>query len=816
MKAEERLTAAAIGAMQAEIAKAEGNEVLFCGKLDGEGFVGQLYAAARGSVNEVPALFPHMLEGDVVLHNHPSGRLQPSGADLAVASALGNQGIGFYIVNNTVTRLYAVAEPVRVHEAQPLKTDKLAKVLDSDGALSKITPNYEVRPTQIELLRFVAEAFNGNFMALAEGATGVGKSYAYLIPAFAWARQNNERIIISTATIALQEQLLKKDVPAVQKLLKARDVKVILAKGRQNYLCLRRLAETIEEEGLFAAENDELFKIEEWGTATVSGDKSELAFKVKGELWSRVCSESDTCLGIRCKHYNNCFVFKMRKEASSAHIIITNHHLLFADMKLRSEGDSEGLSILPAYKKIIFDEAHHVERSATEFFSDNLTRFGLNRQLMRLLRRRGGQMQGVLPALDAALGKRESRFIERAYKELDAVREAMDKLSSLSLLHVESVFRLTAASDIAIKEGVTEPMRQLAAALTALHETLTQLLNELDDDERSSPLIYEGKSVVSRLAGMAALGNAFTHYDEEPETVFWGEKLKTSQGEAFFRYTATPLDISEKMRQAVYEQHESIVMLSATLAVNGDFTFFKKRVGLYNYGGRHLEEACFLSPFNYKEQALLVYPTDALDPQQNSAGFGRYTEEFLLNLYLTTAGRGLVLFTSYRALREAAEAVSGRLSKAGILVLCQGDEERGKLIRKFEEHGNAVLFGTDSFWEGVDINNKALKSVVICRLPFFPPNAPLAEARAERIERQGGRAFIELQLPEAAIKLKQGFGRLIRRGGDYGAVFIIDSRIRTKFYGKALDEALPEARRLAGPGRDVVEEFYNFLNNRIL
>ncbi|MCL2521139.1 MAG: hypothetical protein FWE37_09125, partial [Spirochaetaceae bacterium] len=651
----------------------------------------------------------------------------------------------------------------------------------------------------------IGSGFNDNSIVLAEGATGVGKSYGYLIPSFKWVSQNNERIVISTATIALQEQLLKKDVPMVAKLLNLKHIKVVLAKGRANYLCLRRFKDVLIEEALFVTDDSELAGLELWYKGSKTGDKSELNFTVPGDLWAKINSESDNCLAARCPNYSDCFVYKMRKEAHQAKIIITNHHLLFADMVMRSEGEGE-LAILPNYSKIIFDEAHNIERSATEFFSAGFNRYSLTKQLLRLHRRKGGRALGVLTNFEQDGDK---KLLDKIYRLYDEVQLKLDKLNVAGSRHLEDNFRLKHLTG-QLEQGVVIPMQELGSALTELCYSLERLSSAGTNEAA----VLELKLATARLAGIAAICERFTHYNEEQTIVFWGERNNTSFGESYYRYLATPLDIGGQMQEIVYQKYSSVAMLSATLAVGDDFSYFKKRLGLYNYTAREVAEQSFASPFNYGAQALLAIASDSYDPQAQQQDYLNYTVNFLLNLFTATQGRGLVLFTSYKLLRDVAAAIQNDLEAAGILLLCQGDADRGKLIKQFETSGKAVLLGTDSFWEGVDIDNIALKTVIICRLPFYPPTAPLAEAKAEHLERQGLRAFNELQLPEAAIKLKQGFGRLIRKGGDYGAVFIIDKRVLTKNYGSNLLNALPKAKRLYGEGDKLISEVKKFLNDK--
>ena len=367
MEAADRITYPAREMIRDAVSQAGGSEVMAVGHMNQQKNVVSLNIVARGDEVSVPALTPYMERGDVVIHNHPSGNLKPSKADLSIASRLGQDGIGFFIVDNDVENVYIVAEPFITEELKPLDPDKLADVLGPDGLLSQHI-KYESRESQIEMLRQVALAFNDETILAAEAGTGVGKSFAYLFPALAWAEQNCERIVLSTATINLQQQLMDKDIPLVRKVL-GNKVKAVLVKGRGNYVCRRRLAEALEEDSLFRDEADELIRIGDWASESPTGSRTDVPFLPSDDVWNGICSESDGCMGIRCSSREQCFVLKARKEAASARLLVVNHHLLFSDLSLRLSGAGfENTAVLPPFNRIIFDEAHNIEKSATSLF----------------------------------------------------------------------------------------------------------------------------------------------------------------------------------------------------------------------------------------------------------------------------------------------------------------------------------------------------------------------------------------------------------------------------------------------------------------
>lgn len=805
----EKFTQSAIDFIKNHIAKNSKQEVLFAAYLNEAGLIEDIEVLARGDDSEVLAPMPMMDEADVVIHNHPSGVLKPSDADKQIASFLANKGVGSYIINNDATMFYAFVEPLKKRSYQ---------MLDASALASYITPvknskTIEKRESQINLLKFIARSFNEKKISIAEGATGVGKSYAYLIPAIMWAYLNNERVVISTATIALQDQLFLKDIPSVLKMLNIK-ISVVLAKGRQNYLCLLKLADVEKENaGLDFLENDFFNSVKEWSLVTEAGDKNEITFKL--ENWSDFSSDSDTCPAIHCPHYEKCFVFKARKLATASLVLVANHHLVFADNSLRYKTGS-AVSVLPNYKKIIFDEAHNVYASATNYFSDNLTSYMLNRLLGRVYKRKSSRPSGVLVALENILPALHQKNVDKAFKAFDDAHNITGQMQAKMLIFDELNFRLKDNLDSKLKERVIDLMREISTAFLKLASSIRLLLDSLDDEEIDKVVRFEIKSVIDKCNAVSTLASRFVNFKNEPSYVFWAEKTKGSLGKTNVNFIATPLDISTLMQEMVFNPLHTVVMTSATIAVNKSFSFFKKRVGLIDFDETRLSEEVFESPFNYKNQARLFIPKDSPDPSKNSTIADDYVANFIISLCKHGGGKILVLFTSFRSLNYVYEKITDTLGDNAIMVLKQDLENSSKsrLIATFEEHTNAVLLGTDSFWEGVDINNKYLKNVIIAKLPFSVPNNPLSEAKFEELEKQGLNSFLEISEPEMVIKLKQGFGRLIRRKDDFGSIFILDNRILTKAYGKRIISALPKATLKIENTESCVVEAVKFLKEK--
>ncbi len=804
----QRFSPEAIDRLMSEIEDAGGNEVFAAGRLDAEGKVAEILVAARGTKSAVPALAGFLERGDVIIHNHPSGSLQPSDADILIAAEAGSSGVGSYIVDNAVARVTVVAEPVRRKAYILLDEDEIGGVLEEGGKLSAMIPSYEPRKSQIKLTRDITRVMSEGGILAAEAGTGVGKSYAYLIPAFAWAIRNEERVVIATATINLQKQLIDKDIPVVQSLFRKK-TKAVLVKGRGNYLCRTRLQEALDEEGIFAGEDHPLRKIQAWAEAGGSGDRSDLSFWPEESLWNRVCSESDSCSGLRCPRREECFVLRARREASDAQIIVANHHILFSDLATRMNGAGyEQTAVLPPFRALVFDEAHAIEASATSLFSEEFSRFSVNKKLSRILRRVRSRTFGIMPRL-IALPSFPGHMLDGLPEAIRSCRAAMEHLDlqALGLFARERTWRLAERNPVT-ENLLLEPMRQLETSLGACAKLLGEALEACPEELAQEQAVHEARLSQRSLGQLAALCARFRNFADQGETVFWLEKGTTARGEAFAEYTATPLDITGTMNEAVFSKFRSIVCTSATLSVGGSFDFWKGRIGLAR-SDTEVETSVYPSPFPFRTNALLAVDSSA--PTPDKPAFKSHVEGAILRLLEASGGRALVLFTSHEALKSAYEKAKPFLAGLGIACMRQGEDEKGRLLEAFRRDITSVLFATDSFWEGVDAPGETLSLVIICKLPFRVPTDPVQMARSEAAEKRGGNAFMEISLPEAVIRLKQGFGRLIRHSEDRGAVVILDSRIVTKRYGELFVSSLPPCRLVTESLDEVTKKVRQFL-----
>ena len=811
-------------ALQAAIADAGGNEVFLLGTLDDAQVITSLRVLARGNRHAVPALLQVPRPGEVVLHNHPSGTLQPSDADLNVAAALGNNGVGAYIVNNAVTDIYVVVEPHVSAAPARLDTAHAAALLAPGGTIASRLTGYEHRPQQLQMLDAVVGAFNHDTTLTVEAGTGTGKSLAYLLPAIAWSALNRERVVISTHTINLQEQLIKKDLPFLTEQV-GLECTTALVKGRGNYLCRRKAAQ-VEAQGSLLVEDEqqrELTDLLAWAQRTTDGSLSDLPVRPRPEVWEQVISENDNCLRARCPYYSTCFFYTARRAAAKADIIVANHHLLMADLALRDEmGSYTQNAVLPPSRRVIIDEAHHLEDVATNYFGMRLSYTAIERTFGRL-RSLKHEHKGVLPALlmvlesidlpeDQPAAEGAVRWIEERLlpRRLSVLVDAEQCFAEL-LSGLEDELGRALASGIDQKIRITAEFRErpywstLENRLTHLSVQLNELARDCDgvcervdqlSDASGKQVLFlntELRALQGRIAGFAAALLAFVGDDEN--TCRWIEARQRPRVGPSIAFHAAPIAVGPLLRKALFEQFPTVVLTSATLAVDGRFDYLHDRLGLSDLSDRERVQTLRVeSPFDFAEQALLAIPHDL--PEPNDPRYEAATHEAIVETLRATRGGTFVLFTAYGALNRAVAAVGAELRAAGLTLLQQGETNRHLLLSRFIADPRAVLFATDSFWEGVDVRGDALRCVMITRLPFRVPTEPIEQARVEAIESRGGNAFAEHTVPQAVIKLKQGFGRLIRARTDRGAVVLLDSRIVRKPYGRVFLDSLPPARRL--------------------
>jgi len=831
--------------MREQIARAGGREVSFLATVTPERVIVDPRTVARGNRAAVLAAAGDARAGEIMLHNHPSGLLEPSDADLHVAGRLYEQGLGSAIVDNPARALYVVVEPPPPSSLEPLDIPEMEALAAPGGALSRLHERYEDRPGQRAMLAEVARGYNQDGVTLVEAGTGTGKSVAYLLPAARWAIRNRERTIVSTNTINLQEQLVAKDLPLVRELL-GEDFRWALMKGRGNYISIRRAHLAAESAATLFGEDRtrEVNALLDWIAATEDGSLADLATAPSREVWEEVQSDSDICLHARCPHFQSCFYQRSRRVAASADVLVVNHHLLFSDLSLRIVTDNFTQSAaLPAYRRLILDEAHNVEDAATSHLGASVSRKGLAATLTRLervagvVRRKlaglptvaedGARSEGPLagPAAKPLLDRLTDRVLP-SLKETRARFEAffhiLDEMAPLP-----GGVRVRLGS-----EQLPEPIDQerVHRNLDALLDALAGLTRELSElgarieltDEWREPLegrVLDLRSIERRLNNASrSLRLVLDPAEEGQRYVRWVEQRNLRRGKhRNLHLAAAPIELAELLREQLFKRVRTTVLTSATLTTRKDFGFLRGRLGLArdpaDAPALKVAEARIESPFDFAAQTLLCVPSDLPRPSfggsAGSASFNRATARAVAALADISRGGLFALFTSHRALRAVAEALrAGGEGRWPLLV--HGEDDRSRLLSRFVEAGNAILLGTSSFWEGVDVPGRPLRALLIQKLPFSVPTDPVVEARMEAIEAAGGNPFQELMLPQAALRLRQGFGRLVRSRRDRGAVVLLDSRIVKYRYGRYLLESLPPAPLARGPWRRIEEQLRAF------
>jgi len=624
----------------------------------------------------------------------------------------------------------------------------IRKVFEKDGILAKHINGYSERSQQLEMALAIGDAIENNTQLVAEAGTGTGKTFAYLVPALL----TGGKVIISTGTKNLQDQLYSRDLPNVRDALKV-PVTVAMLKGRANYVCHYHLGRA-EQEGRFASREDAkyLHVIKTFAENTKTGDKSELnSVPENATIWANVTSTRDNCLGSECAYYRECFVMEARKKALEADVVVVNHHLFFADVMLRDEGVAE---LLPSANTVIFDEAHQLPEVAGLFFGEDVS----TSQLLELAR--DCTTAHLTLAKDCVALGNAIPVLEKAAKD----------------------FRLVFAY-----EGSRLPVQKVLAlkgfeeAFNHMQSQLSTLTTVLESQAARDPLLEKCWQ------RSEALCDLFRRWRgaENNNLVRWVEVFTHS-----VQLHATPLSVAEGFGKQLNAQPRAWIFTSATLAVKGDFSHYLERMGLLDAKTGYWE-----SPFNYQEQALFYVPSEMPDP--NSPAYTASVVAAALPVLQASGGRAFVLSTSLRAMREIYALLKEEFAENGIesQLLLQGDSSRTELLDRFRKLGNAVLIGSQSFWEGVDVRGEALSVVIIDKLPFAPPDDPVLSARVDKLNAEGKNAFMEYQLPYSVITLKQGAGRLIRDENDRGVLMICDPRLITKSYGKRIWQSLPPFKR---------------------
>lgn len=808
-----RFSSEAAATLRAAIAEAGGVEVLAIGTVK-EGSVVEVAVQCRGTLQMVPALLTRPKPGQVVIHNHPSGLLDPSQPDLYIAGRYGEDGIGSIIVDNEVTRSNWIVEP---HAPKSVSVSDADLTDFFERGLPAAMPGFEPRPAQLQMAMAVRDALVHGSPLRVEAGTGTGKSLAYLVPAALWARQAEERVVIATHTRALQGQLLRSDLPLLTR--GGIEVSYAVMEGRSNYLCKRLLGLAREEPEPLDPEAHQTFQdLLDWSERTPTGSTAELGFRVPGNLWERVASDTDLSLKNRCEHFDSCHYYTARRRAASSSLLIVNHALLLADLSMKADGAP---GVLPAYARLIVDEAHHLEAVATGAATRRVSWWALRRAIAPLLPRgradkqRPGAIErlahsartaNIDAAAQAAVAEACAAAGPDARRLLDEVEVVLPLLAD-ALDPKDPVRRITAHldEDPWWTQEVRPPVARLASRIEGVADALTAIDDALPD-EVPGPVQQprlDLRRAARRLSDQAAAARAFLDGIDD-ETCRWIEPRTIRGHGVVAEPCAAPIEVAPVLRRVLWDALSGVVATSATLTVDGDFGFFARRVGM-----PEASELILPSPFVHAEQAMIGLPTDLPDP--NHPQFLDVSARVIFDAVRASGGGAFVLCTSFAAIRAYARHLRRYLPSEVVVLEQEAGVSRSVLLDRFQRHKHAVLVGADSFWEGVSVQGFGLRLVVIPRLPFRVPTDPLRVARQDRLKARGMSPFRVDTLPEAVLRLRQGYGRLIRARTDHGVVLILDDRVRTKSYGRVVLSSLPGARRVQGPWSQVCAALRGFL-----
>jgi ATP-dependent DNA helicase DinG len=650
----------------------------------------------------------------------------------------------------------------------PKGSPSLNQFFGPGGVLSQTHPAYEFRRGQLQMAQAVEQALEERRHLIVEAGTGTGKTLAYLMPVI----RSGKRVIISTGTKNLQEQLFHKDVPFLERALFPegnRKLSVCYMKGRNNYLCRKKLYDLTGQPVLNGLDEIEQYRaIAAWEENTGSGDRSELASLPEASaLWHKLDARADTCLGQKCSAWDKCFVTEMHRRAMESDIIIVNHHLFFADLAIKQQADgAPDAGILPEAGAVIFDEAHELEDVAGSYFGISVS---------------AARLEELCRDVEASL-QRNRMYTSGLSGAIKSLRERSAFFFSL-LPEGEGRFAF---------ENRREFLEENGEEFLGLQRSLTHIGAELENMPSKPEEVY----AFSRRAQELQVQLGFAMESEDRNTVFWIERRRTGREKLNVSLQATPIDVGPVLRECLWSKLDTVVLTSATLAVGGGFDYIRQRLGI-----EHAKDLVLPSHFDYPNQAILYVPPDLPDPR--TPQFSVKAAERIRKLLEITRGRAFVLFTSYAQMRDIYQRLLGEVE---FPMLLQGDAPKSALLEEFRLTPNCVLFATSSFWQGVDVQGEQLSCVIIDRLPFAVPSDPVVAARVKAIDAEGGNAFFQYQVPSAVITLKQGFGRLIRSLHDRGLLVLLDNRILKKQYGRVFVESLPNYRRTTEIGQ--VEKFF--------
>ncbi|RCW51557.1 MULTISPECIES: helicase C-terminal domain-containing protein [unclassified Halanaerobium] len=796
MQASSELLINVKGKIKNEIDNASGNEIFIRAKLsEKKDIIEDFEVLARGNSYSAPAVINNLMAGEMIIHNHPSGDLTPSAADIRLASRMAQREVGFAIINNSADNIYVVVEAGTAKKINQLNEEEILSFFKKNSKLSDNLTNFSERKQQLQTAAEVIDSFNSSKYSFIEAGTGTGKSFAYLIPALFWNKINSTRVVVSTNTINLQEQLINKDLVLLNRVLPF-SFNSVLVKGRGNYLCLRKFR-NFKKDFKNKNENsvkDKLFvQLVDWKNTTKSGERSEIKFPLPSDIWMDIASESDLCLKSKCPYFSKCFFMNARKKVFTADILIVNHHLLLSDARLKQETGSVDRGILPNYNNLIIDEAHNIEEIATDHLSYSVYSAVIEKWLNRL----SGEKNSLLSVI------REDINLFAADQEKEKLRNMLDQkiipltqkvrdiypqyFNFLSNLIKDKNMKIIVDEKIKKSEEWLEIVangrklsgfiKNIAGYLQLIYNKLyLNLEDNLDENEmKLTSVIDRSQDLVNRID--------FNLNSDDSDYVFWIES-GYFRGKSQLVQQSAPIEVGKFLPDLLWKKMNNIIFTSATLTVADSFDYIKNNTGINDCAELQVD-----SPFDYSKQAELIIPKK--HPEPGKKNFLNTVKDNLSRLILKSRDSTLVLFTSYKMLDYCFQNLKEEFNENGIRILSQSELSRKFIIEEFSSSFNTVIFGTSSFWEGVDLPGSLLKYLIMVKLPFPVPGEPLYKAKEKRLREKGQNPFYNLSLPKAVIRFKQGFGRLIRTKNDKGLIILFDRRIINRKYGRVFLQSLP-------------------------
>jgi len=813
------------------IAAHDNQEVAFCGFINDKGMVTDIEAIGFGNDFSTPFNLYKSLQGDVLIHNHPpidpdpTQNLKPSSNDIEIATRVQNLGMGFFIIDNTCEYINIVL-PVRPQTK--LSPENIRAIFEPNGLLSKTISTFESRQEQISLVSEIVDTINNKGVLIAEAGTGTGKSLAYLIPASLWAIANDKKIIVSTHTINLQDQLISKDSSVVIDIIKSitpKPLHVAMLTGRSNYLCKNKLRDLIVDpdrlSSLFDTNPEDYFNlinaIEIWSRQTEHGTRKDYPGEIPSDLWEEIASESETCQGKNCPFAGNCFYQKAYLEAEKAHVLIVNHSLVLSSIDPKTY-----ISFLPRFDAIIFDEAHHLEDVALKSQAIELSLRGLLQRMGRLYHESSkNKSGGLLPLLlrkhnppsyedQERLQKLKEKILSQHHTLTTTIQNIIEEGLSLAQKNHSPIAPIRITEEVERSEFFHYLNIQLGGLIkqittyTATWNEIKDLLQSTSSDTSLPPLLLSIDKRVQNLNEVSPIYHAIFEREQSITEVGWIEvstkKIKN------IKLSHTPLEVGDFLSRGIFSRKHFTLCLSATLSLNGDFSYFKQSIGLEYTHNRPITTISLPSPFDYKNQAQIHILSTEREFKVDDFFLSCIKDYILMN-----EGGTLVLFTSYLRLHLSYEKLKDDLFREGIYPLAQGPHQKHFIMQEMQKHPRTAVFATSSFWEGVDISGYNLRCVIIEKLPFDSPDDPIPAAKQILLQSRNISPFANYTLPRALLRLKQGMGRLIRSKTDKGIILILDGRTVSRRYAQTFKESLPPARIIIGDYDKLQKEAENFI-----